>query len=43
MADMEINDYNGAHVELTAKYNRDIVEGRSKEIEKALKPGKALG
>ncbi len=43
LADMEINDYNGAHVELTAKYNRDIVEGRSKEIEKALKPGKALG
>ena len=42
MAEMEINDYNGAHVELVAKYNRSVVEGRIKEIEEKSKSAPEL-
>ena len=41
-AEMEINDYNGAHVELVAKYNRSVVEGRIKEIEEKFKSAPEL-
>lgn len=37
LAELEINDYNGNHIQATAKYDKDIILERRKEIERAAK------